>query len=399
MQTNLTFKISGRSVVDIAREKVMEGRWRSGLKLLECVNECTHEMAVLVLNGEKVFSGINSVRYINETRKRKAEYQKRFNFKFEHIVHDKKSNRYFVPYAVVTSWCQEDYDHRHTHDNRYVRSDDKTMRSIFYMDDRVNDTARVLDCQFGDEVKGGCVLWREIVDPPMWIDFFDGSYTEGWQTALYTYQLNGNYLEERGGSQLRHVRNKAESYNKQIIDNAVEDLVEDHESDDYSKTVDLIGPEDKKSRLASLAHSGLVPGLAEMMGIPDLAVAQQATLDYITGKQDTSSLPIPEDSYYSKHGYITTDGNFYPCNFHAHAALAKRIFEHLLNDKTEYIDYEKAADAAGFIRLSRSMFDNTPSAFVYRTPTDAQEVAFRGWCRAQNVELELLVTRRQHDEP
>lgn len=58
--TVATFKIDGRHVSNMARECVLDGEWRQGLKMLiDDFEGMTHEIAFLILKGTHILEGVN----------------------------------------------------------------------------------------------------------------------------------------------------------------------------------------------------------------------------------------------------------------------------------------------------------------------------------------------------
>lgn len=76
--TVATFKIDGRHVSNIARECVLDGEWREGLKMLiDDFEGMTHEIAFLILKGTHILEGVND--NINLVEEVDADYQERVN--------------------------------------------------------------------------------------------------------------------------------------------------------------------------------------------------------------------------------------------------------------------------------------------------------------------------------
>ena len=71
----------------------------------------------------------------------------------------------------------------------------------------------------------------------------------------------------------------------------------------------------------------------------------------------------------SPFGWLTRDGELYPCLFQGHAELAAHIWKHVFGETPN--DPEQAAERAGWIKLAH-VSESKSMPVVFAFPTDAQ---------------------------
>jgi phosphohistidine swiveling domain-containing protein len=101
------FTVEGQFIAEMARTRMKEGNYQSGLRILECLDGLPLENQINILRGKETLTGENSQVYLvaeePETTKAMEEWhQEEFGGMFEF------NNKLFQPYAYVQSWSRED---------------------------------------------------------------------------------------------------------------------------------------------------------------------------------------------------------------------------------------------------------------------------------------------------
>lgn len=375
------FKISGEFITEHCRNLMFENNWPFAMQtLVEGIVGFTYDDAIAVLSGQKQLIGVNNINLIDEANK--AEYTDRYNKAFCGIYRH-SNGTYWRPYARVTCWGESDLigpgremvnkHHPYPSRPRYgaggfprPSSHDKVWRSLYYAQRPENDWCHVLILPFSDSTgekaevpSEALILFQQIPTPPLWQTTF--SY---FQAALDDY-LKFRALEVRG--QHLRVRYKPSDLDKDIVDhvdNVSKDKYESSNMDDM------------------ILKAALANGLDENVA--------KSTLQFIKGEQDRDSVPEPDKKMESNYGWVTADGQFYPCEFHAHDALASRIIQHFMKQKPpEGLNAcDLLLENAGAIKITTSMATNEP--VISFSPeirmTKNQWLAAFEWCAQHNVD-------------
>lgn len=126
-----------------------------------------------------------------------------------------------------------------------------------------------------------------------------------------------------------------------------------------------------------LDTAGAADRRLEMLGLPSLA----GFIDKLTSL-DNKSLPEPDDDYTSANGYITPDGEFYPCEWLEHQWLAEEIESQLDVDEWELVKVFKSqiGDRLGYD------YGYAPNGERY-TMTSRQYSTLQYWCAKHGVQF------------
>ncbi|AFU86724.1 hypothetical protein D869_gp190 [Caulobacter phage CcrRogue] len=137
----LSFRIEGAALVERARDRVIEGAWEHGLRILvEGLHGMTYEIAIDILMGKYTLGGWSSDPegvYLteqdpeDETFKR---YKETFDFQFAGVFKD-ETGRIMRPYAIVDSYGKKDFDSKYRYDHARARGSDEFLsRPVRYHD-------------------------------------------------------------------------------------------------------------------------------------------------------------------------------------------------------------------------------------------------------------------------
>lgn len=101
------FTVEGQYIAEMARTRMQEGNYQSGLRILECLNGLPLENQINILRGKETLTGENSEVYLVAEEPEVAQameewHQEEFGSIFEF------QNKLFKPYAYVQSWSRED---------------------------------------------------------------------------------------------------------------------------------------------------------------------------------------------------------------------------------------------------------------------------------------------------
>lgn len=210
------FKIHGDHLTNLARDRVLEGRWDHGLRILtEGLHGMTVDIALKILRGDAKLTGVNTVDLEDDDA---TEYKAELDYHFGGVYIDDKG-RFMQAYAVVTSWGPEDFrcniaptpgsdvvqgtsnGTRRWNDVMCTDPFNVSWRSIFYADDQRLDVMRL--CSLGADWKPRVgylqdgaqhVLFKELTQyPSLIMNRSNGSPTEAAQARLAV-----GALKERG---------------------------------------------------------------------------------------------------------------------------------------------------------------------------------------------------------
>jgi hypothetical protein len=382
----LTFHIFGDDFTRIVRTLMMEGNWVKALNLIvEGIQGISWEQAIEILECRAALEGDNRFMLVEDDPK--SEDNKRYVDQYEWLWAGalKYQDHYFQPYARVFGWGRPDLDgpefnmyqkNRHPRKRRIGASIYSTAwRSLTYADSPTHDICMPVKPVDGDNIEFGqsfdvFILFREITMPPVWREC-----TIRPQEAYASYvKLRKHGLPVRGAKDL--IQDEAETYSVWQED---DDYARDEDPDLLDAQDKIIAKhESKEGPLASLAAMA-----AANFGIPIDVV--QGTLDVVTGAVDDESEPIATRET-GPNGYVLRNGAFYPCNYHAHSALAKRLLKWALVDGDPTIeDPEKHIEQkCGVARLSTGPAGG-PRYQYMKKPTKAQEKTVVDWCLKYQV--------------
>ena len=383
----ITFHIFGEDFTRICRDLMWEGNWVKALNLImEGLPGVSWELAIDVLECRKRFEGDNQFTVADEDPEDPDIKERLRNYSYTYGPTLEYRQHYFVPYARVTSWAYQDFSGPRY--NRFITKESKTariggcpvsttFRSLYYANDPHNDVCfGVTKTEKDDGGDGVIVLFREVVMPPPWRK----PHTD-------PSEAYAEYVEKFG---LPPKRGAHENFL-----GAPWDLADDEKPDEEdipgsflsNRRVTRDAADDDGEEEDLPGGSGLMGELAKqtaaMSGLPLDVV--MGTVDAVTGKQDTESEPQAlKDT--GPNGYVLRNGKFYACNYHAHAALARRLLKwELVSGDPDIDDPEKHIEQnCGVARLSTGPVGG-PRYQYMKKPTRAQEKVVVDWCLKYNV--------------
>jgi len=231
-------------------------------------------------------------------------------------------------------------------------------RCLFYANDPQQDLvtyARYAATQCG-------ILWQEVLAPPFWWRASRPEPTEpvahnSWLDGVSTIEFQAALNEYTLVRPLRHmtptpVRIAAVEVGDSIIGSAF--VVPADEDLEDEPSTDLF---------AMLGRDMIARGMS-----PDAAAGVLAA---VAGKQDETSPAKRGPVTASPSGYILPEGQFYPCGYHEHRALATRILRQFTDE--DGLDAEQEAERRGWVRLQKSAMSDDIHEHCPRHLTDAQE--------------------------
>jgi len=198
--------IYGDWLTEFVKQRVIEGRWDHALETLQCLEGITIEEALRVLKGEAKLTG-DSTQGINIEDDWDLQYTEDLKYHFAGCYVD-SNGRYLRPYAFVTSWGIEDYDHGSnlTKGSDSIldrRGKEKMGCSLFYAEDRQRDVAKIVKFKRRDNDLGGMrrdgtsiVLFKEVPNYPFQI--IKASGLERAQEAMDNFIAADLYPKEVG---------------------------------------------------------------------------------------------------------------------------------------------------------------------------------------------------------
>lgn len=178
------FNVEGKFVADLARTRVIEGEWQSGLRILtESFHGMTHEDAVSILKGERDLQGWSSdaagvtMVDLDAQSPEAIEMRERMDWLYGSVFRHRGT--YWKPYARVSGWGRPDYEYSRAyvfHANlmdttRRAESvlyrPELAYRSLYYARDPQRDLLVVV--QLGT-VEQAEILCERTDMPPLWFD-------------------------------------------------------------------------------------------------------------------------------------------------------------------------------------------------------------------------------------
>lgn len=210
---SLCFTIAGDFMADFARTRVLERRWDAAVKLLQDLQGITMDQIVSILKGEQNLNGDSNVGIGMEPWgdcEDKARYLEDLKYMFTGCYVDSEG-RFLRPYAIVTSWGPEDYDHgarvtKGSDSSLDRRGNERAGCSLFYASDPTRDVLRHVRYDFhpigtGKHKDGTSdVLFEEVRGFPTIL--MDAHRLNDAQSALDAYVAAGHTLREVGYIQL-----------------------------------------------------------------------------------------------------------------------------------------------------------------------------------------------------
>lgn len=101
------FTVEGLYIAEMARTRMQEGNYQSGLRILECLEGMPLEDQIAILRGKKTLNGENfNIQLIEESPQIKQEMEDWHEKEFGGIF--SFNGKLFQPYAYIQSWSQED---------------------------------------------------------------------------------------------------------------------------------------------------------------------------------------------------------------------------------------------------------------------------------------------------
>ena len=186
MEHALHFNIDGGYIAEIARSRVIEGNWQHGLKILvEGLEGMTYDLAISILSGEKTLVGSTAdeagIDIVDspDSDKQIARFRDTLAFQTKGLFNYR--NKFWRPYAVVTSWGVEDQvfasrvsDGRERPvylggvGDQSSKDSHGITRSLFYANNPHQDMAVLVPV--GTSRRTRTVLCEEIQAPPFWVN-------------------------------------------------------------------------------------------------------------------------------------------------------------------------------------------------------------------------------------
>jgi hypothetical protein len=374
---SLCFYIRGADLTRLMRDWVLEGRWPQAMQLLcRDLEGMTWGYAVQILTGSHTLAGCSRDPegvYLAEQDQEDEEllrYRRDLLWQWAGTVLWK--TKYWQPYAMVTNWGRVDLCPKAA--NRWITNpfesagQDHRYRSLYYMDDPLNDYPVALDIP--NPEGGTCpmhVLWRQVSVPPIWLTPHH-RWRDGYRETL---QL-GRIIEERGYAQLDS------DYRARLEGRVLDDA-------------EVINAK-ATSRKRHKRDTNPMAQLVEAAMLPIDPETHQSIIDNITGEQDTESPIEPDRKFASEYGWIVPDGRFFPCRFMEHNATAIRMWKHLFGDPPQArADPQKTGEAAGWIMVTRGQLTRDVTVSINGTPTTKQRAALKRWGREHYWDIDNLI--------
>jgi hypothetical protein len=351
------FQVSGDFITDQARAFVLEEQWRRGLDLLRRgLSEMDYESAISILAGRKRLDGINHLDLVDEDPVEAELFAGELRYRYAglyQVGHD-----FFKPYAYVDNWGPDDcrervpnrFHNRLVTREAYVVRFDPLVRSVYYMNDQVNDRAEVLEVPVKDGFnKRAVVLFAQVDDPPFWIEF-----AKTPQEALEAFLANGGCLSHRGYHTIPEgpCAARTEAQRLETGRRIVEQL------DTILRDPDFPRPDPRVVR-----GLGLDPEVFEPPPKPEPPEANQ-------------------DPTAGKLGWVLRDGRFERCQYFGHKDLAARLLE---EQGVEVSDPDRQGMEAGWVKVVWSELLGEYEVYSPSRTTKAQQETMLNWCLANGL--------------
>ena len=355
----LSFLLRGADFTRLMHDLVLEHRWRDALRILQenMLPRMTYEQACDVLSGKLCMNGDSRVGIELVRDRHSREYKQQLAYIYGGAWYDHDHDRYFQPYARVFGWCEldlhgprqyvntlddEDDDPGPTRMplvNKYIRNNlDPLWRSLFYLDDVVND--RLAYAVLSNETI--VVAFEELSSVPPWVQTYDTP-----QAALDAW-LPNHVLGHRG----------ADQYSDEINERAKRRECWRHGSTD-------------KAPVARAPVLGTETVVDEYLRDPDATMARLAqdmnrNISKATGTYEGDHVYGPD-----MNGWLSPTGEFSACEYGAHVPLAQQL------GASSTLELEQR----GFCTLSKGVW-----LVGVKRLTQAQAAYIRNWCSVRGIE-------------
>lgn len=394
MATKVFFKIYGRDLVKLARDRFDEGPWEPGFRLLaESLPELPVKEAIAILEGKRSLRGCNDLRLVDEkpatSQKRQVKLRRRWAGIV--LIQGRAEIEAYRPYAIVTSFDRRDLagagrwkwnrplPGMDASLSELIRALDEfaSRRASYYMDDPDHDFP---SCT--------AIYKREIVENPD-LRMHGGGYTVLWgrvptlpywrHAPLMNRSLQSAFIEYVELIGLPPARGAS-----LLVDTSLDDGYEEEK----------LPPEAHKPPEALVERKELNP-LKEL--VPGLVEYEARQLQ----QEKIAETPPQEDvELASPWGWMMRDGKFYACERVGHRALAQALlrfrWEHKATE-SQLDNAEKAADELGWIKIG-SMMDGKPVAFHDKPLTQQQKDRFTEWCHRHETKPAQVIFNWNEDQ-
>ena len=330
------FVISGEFVTQHVRNRVLDGCWEDALTFLtKNMGGMTTDIALDILNGTSKIGGATDEPkgvYLDEddpTQGKTKEYLDSLAFQTAGALRDNKGY-WWVPYAAVTGFCREDA--KFASETYGMAAGQYAGVSLmwaeervrFYADDRRRDRISevdLLDCDFPTSKVS--ILWKTVNGIPFWID----SCKTETESVMQRIEVRG--IENRGAHQ-------------------------------------ILDPDAPKT------------------GLLDEPIKPTPRTDPEEHEPDPPPYHTKDQNEINKFrsGWLSPDGDFYPCSYMAHISTANNIMEHRLNE--EGTGGEPKLEKLGWCKLTAT---GTWLASLDKRPTSRQKNVVQIWCVENDTKM------------
>uniref|UniRef100_A0AB74UIL5 PEP-utilising enzyme mobile domain-containing protein n=1 Tax=Caulobacter phage BL57 TaxID=3348355 RepID=A0AB74UIL5_9VIRU len=190
---SLSFRIEGAALVERARDRVIEGNWEHGLRILvEGLHGMSYELAIDILLGKHTLGGWSSdpegvyLTDQDQTDPAFLRYKETLDYQFAGVL-KLEDGRIMRPYAVVDSFSKIDFDSKvrflrlaqgsdpvfsrpkRFHDTRAEINGEEidwAYRALHYADEPTQDIVRLVRMEGFHPTIRAAVLFKEVRDYP-----------------------------------------------------------------------------------------------------------------------------------------------------------------------------------------------------------------------------------------
>ncbi len=340
---SLCFRVCSKYLTEQARDLLIEQGYPAGRRFLTTAfSDMPIELIEQLLKGEKSLHGINEafVEDQDPNDPHWVEHQQRFKRMYLGVVWWKGD--WWEPYATVGAVGGDDLPTKYTRKNEFLQSAPvhgmvtqsrlwHAYRRLHYANDPTTDVV----VYFNNEA----YLFQRIrglKQPPPWMYdaltkqplkdelhlhgvmkdehssiFFDSATNRKFQAAIVEIRRSDRFLEPRG------YEGGYDSPFRRAVD-AAEDVT-------AAAAKDETVIEESEQRAPGYYKDAFTAMLTEtvgtMLGDPEKVAG---TIAHYTGKDVVAK---PGEVSDSRYGVITPDGVYWPCLYHAHDELIRKIFE------------------------------------------------------------------------
>jgi len=362
------FTITGEYMTFIARDMVISGMWWQAMTTLkEGLIGISMEQCIALLDGSQKLIGDSNKGMdmapdsIDDPDT--AKYLATMAFQYAHRL--RIGSMLYEPYAVVTGYGQCDVGgpprwlsqgrvrrpyrgQDGFEEHSYMSNQDFTYsRAMWHADNYDTDVAfmvEVHDDHIGAPARKAVLFRPVITTTPFWI-----KENKTAQDAVDGACRVGRWLDTRDGCKVDRQNREWEEQREANRKKWEEELEDIRAKKGCAPKTDYL--------------DSLIP--AELRGVAEGVKA------HINGTQDWESKPEVSEHKKFMSGYVDRKGNFYGCEYMAHAALATRILKHMF-DMDEAEDPQKELDNKGFVRLQKSAMGPDIMVMCEKKPTKSQ---------------------------